>query len=327
MAAELVSIIMPAYNAGKYIADSIRSVIAQTWSNWELLVVDDGSSDDTAGIVKEFVARDARIKYFFQENGRLGKARNTGLKNASGELIAFLDSDDLWLETKLELQTKAMSENNADVVFSDCYVFDDPRTADETNKFGSFTGKFSGAEMFDLLIRQNRIPVLTVLLKRAAFDRVGPFEEGKPYHGLEDYDLWLRLAKAGFVFYGMKDTLARYRKHSSAMTAIQSNLFQPMLLIVQRHIDESDLGDREKQQRITGLYRELIAALIDEGKIAEAKQFVQELYSYNQASLVTRLQKLLINIWPGQYNFISRECLYRTEWHFQNGFSRGKSAD
>ena len=327
MAGELVSIVMPAYNAGKYIADSIRSVIAQTCPDWELLVVDDGSSDDTGGIVKEFVARDPRIKYFFQENGRLGKARNTGLKNASGELIAFLDSDDLWLEAKLARQIQAMSENDADVVFSDAYVFNDPDTTDETRRFGSFNGRFSGANMLDLLIRQNRIPVLTVLLRRAALDRVGAFEEGKPYHGLEDYDLWLRLAKAGFVFYGMTDALARYRKHSSAMTATPSNLFHPMLLIVQRHINESGLSEREKQQRITGLYRELIAALIDEGKIAEAKQFVEELYSYNQTSLVTRLQKLLINIWPGQYNFISRECLYRTEWHFQNGFSRGKSGD
>src|SRR5690349_19362823 len=158
MAGELVSIVMPAYNAGKYIADSIRSVIAQTWPDWELLVVDDGSSDDTGAIVKEFVARDPRIRYFFQENSRLGKARNTGLKNARGELIAFLDSDDLWLETKLALQTRAMNENHADVVFSDCYVFNDANTADETKRFGSFTGKFSGADMLDLLIRQNRIP-------------------------------------------------------------------------------------------------------------------------------------------------------------------------
>src|SRR5215467_11570142 len=104
MAADLVSIIMPAYNAEKYIADSIRSVLAQTYTDWELIVVVDGSTDNTASLVQQFVTRDSRIKYFFQENGRLGKARNTGIKNASGSLIAFLDSDDLWLETKLELQ-------------------------------------------------------------------------------------------------------------------------------------------------------------------------------------------------------------------------------
>src|SRR5262249_23306047 len=108
MAADVVSIIMPAYNAGKYIADSIQSVLAQTYSDWELIVVDDGSADNTASIVQQFVTRDSRINYFFQENGRLGKARNTGIKEARGALIAFLDSDDLWLETKLELQLQAM---------------------------------------------------------------------------------------------------------------------------------------------------------------------------------------------------------------------------
>jgi len=153
------------------------------------------------------------------------------------------------------------------------------------------------------------------------------FEEGKAYHGCEDYDLWLRLARAGFVFYGMSDVLARYRRHEKAMTAIHSNIFKPMLLIVRRYIDQSGLSESERQRRLTGLYRELIAALIDEGKISEAKQFVHELYSWNKHSIVTRVQKLLISIWPRQFNFISRECLYRTEWHLQNSFGRSKPAD
>jgi len=325
MAGELVSIIMPAYNAGNYIAASIQSVLAQTYPDWELIVVDDGSTDNTANVIQQFVRRDGRVKYIFQENGRLGKARNTGIMNSGGPLIAFLDSDDLWVETKLEKQTQAMVEQDVDVVFSDCYIFRDQNTADETTTFKSLVGRFAGPDILDLLIRQNRIPVLTILLKRTALQRVGWFDE--PITGCEDYDLWLRLAKANADFYGMADVLARYRRHDAAMTAVASNLWKPMLEIVRRHIHDTRLSESEKNRRITGLYRELIASLIDEGKIAEAKQFVQELYAFNQASLVTRLQKLLINIWPGQYNFISRECLYRTEWHLQNGFSRGKNAN
>src|SRR6185369_4654551 len=117
MSTKLVSIIMPAYNAGKYIADSIRSVLAQTYSNWELIVVDDGSTDDTAAIVQDFTKREGRVRYIYQENGRLGKARNTGVRNSQGDLIAFLDSDDLWIETKLELQLRALREQNADLVY------------------------------------------------------------------------------------------------------------------------------------------------------------------------------------------------------------------
>jgi len=316
---------MPAYNAEKYLADSIRSVLAQEYADWELIVVDDGSTDSTANVVQEFAKLDTRIKYIYQENGRLGKARNTGIRNTSGSLIAFLDSDDLWLETKLATQTRAMAENDADVVFSNTYVFSGQNIGDETRTFDSLVGKFSGPNILDALIQQNQIPVLTVLLKKTLFDRVGLFEEGKAYHGCEDYDLWLKLAEAGCVFYGMPDVLARYRRHDTAMTATQSNLYKPMLLIVQRHMDQSRLNESEKKRRLTGLYRELIAALIDEGKISEAKQFVHELYSWNKNSIVTRLQKLLISIWPRRYNFISRECLYRTEWHLQNSFGRGKN--
>jgi len=323
----LVSIIMPAYNAEKYIGDSIKSVLAQTYSNWELIVVDDGSTDSTAAVVQEFAARDSRIKYIFQENGRLGKARNTGIRNAAGSLIAFLDSDDLWVETKLEAQTRAIAEKKADVVFSKAWIFTDQDITGETETMLSTVGLFSGPDFFDSLVRQNQLPILTVLLKKAALDRVGLFEEEKPYHGCEDYDLWLRLAKAEFIFYGMPDVLARYRRHGTAMTAIASNSFKPMLLIVRRHIDDSSFSELEKRKLLTGLYRAVIASLIDEGKLSEAKQFVHELYSWNKNSIVTRLQKLLINICPQHYNFISRECLYRAECHLQNSFSRSKPAD
>jgi glycosyltransferase involved in cell wall biosynthesis len=324
MSDDLVSIIMPAYNAEKYIAASIESVLAQTFSDWELIVVDDGSTDSTATVVQEFATRDPRVRYIFQENGRLGKARNTGITNSTGRLIAFLDSDDLWLPTKLEVQTRAMAENNADVVYSKSYVFCDENIDDETQTLTSSVGKFSGPDFFDSLIRYPQIPVLTVLFKRSALDRVGLFEEGKAYHGCEDYDLWLRLARAGLVFYGMPDILARYRRHGTAMTAMRSNMFKLTLLIVQRYIDQSGLSELEKQRRLTGLYREVVSSLIDEGKISEAKQFVHELYLWNKNSIVTRLQKILISIWPRQFNFISRECLYRTEWHLQNSFGRGK---
>jgi teichuronic acid biosynthesis glycosyltransferase TuaG len=323
MAGDLVSIVMPAYNSGKYIADSIRSVLAQTYSDWELIVVDDGSTDDTAAVVRDFMKHESRVKYIYQENGRLGKARNTGIRNSSGDLVAFLDSDDLWMETKLERQTHALREYEADLVYCNAYVFTDDNPLDETKKLQSSIGKFSGQAFYDSLVVQNQIPVLTVLGKKAALESVGLFEEAKPYHGCEDYDLWMKLAQAGFVFYGMPAVLARYRRHASAMTAVQSNVLKPMLATIKKHIDQTSLSAPQKQKRLTGLYRELIAALIEEGKVREAKQVLDEQYSW-RSNIVTRVQKLLISVWPRQYNFISRECLYRTEWHLQNRLGRGR---
>src|SRR6478736_9323873 len=106
---ELVSIIVPTYNRAHLIGETIQSVIDQSYINWELIIVDDGSTDDTKKKVEEF--NDKRIRYFFIEHtGLIGAVRNFGMKNTRGELIAFLDSDDLWLSNKLEYQLSLLKE-------------------------------------------------------------------------------------------------------------------------------------------------------------------------------------------------------------------------
>ena len=132
----LVSVIMPAYNAEKYIDEAIDSVISQTFANWELIIVNDGSTDDTQKIVEAYVSSDTRIKLINQENKRLGAARNEGIKNANGEWVAFLDADDLWINTKLEKQLAAAAEQpDAGVIFTGGFTFydDDLKTAKPRN--------------------------------------------------------------------------------------------------------------------------------------------------------------------------------------------------
>src|SRR5258706_12531894 len=109
---DLISVIMPAYNAEKFITQSIQSVIAQTYSNWELVIVDDGSTDNTKEIVSGFQKTEPRIKYIYQPNGRQGKARNTGIEHAAGEWIAFLDAEDILIPAMLEKQFALMKKTN-----------------------------------------------------------------------------------------------------------------------------------------------------------------------------------------------------------------------
>src|SRR6266849_561888 len=142
----LVSIVMPAYNAEKRIAESIRSVLDQTYPNWELIVVDDGSTDRTADVVRGFVSSDSRIKYIFQPNGGQASARNTGVRNSGGDLTAFLDADDLWLPAKLGLQVKAMEETNADVVSSSGFVFGEEGIEVNEDALAIVPGRTEGAE-------------------------------------------------------------------------------------------------------------------------------------------------------------------------------------
>lgn len=115
----LVSIIMPSWNTAQFIAESIQSVINQTYKNWELLIVDDCSTDDTDNIVEPFLT-DARIKYFKNEkNSGAALTRNRAMREAKGEWIAFLDSDDLWMPEKLEKQIRFMNEHNYTLSFTE----------------------------------------------------------------------------------------------------------------------------------------------------------------------------------------------------------------
>ena len=121
----LVSIVMPAYNAEKFIVESIESVIAQTYNSWELLVVDNNSTDSTSDIVKSYTQKDKRVKYLQEKSPGAANARNHAIKQAKGRFIAFLDSDDLWVKDKLDKQLVLMLENNLYLSYCNYHSFGD----------------------------------------------------------------------------------------------------------------------------------------------------------------------------------------------------------
>ncbi|PCJ89757.1 MAG: hypothetical protein COA57_00970 [Flavobacteriales bacterium] len=120
----LVSIIIPAYNAEKYIAETIQSVINQTYTNWELIIVNDGSTDNTEKIAQAYVEKDQRIKYIYQENAGVSVARNKGVENSQGDYVAFLDADDIWCRQNLEKKVTILNNINIDWVYSDMLSID-----------------------------------------------------------------------------------------------------------------------------------------------------------------------------------------------------------
>jgi len=218
MQAPEVSVIMPAYNAEVFIEQSIESVIAQTYSNWELLIVDDGSTDNTKMNVEKFCAKDSRIKYYYQSNGKAGKARNLAMKHAIGKYVAFLDSDDIWFPQKVELQLKQLEEKNADLVFSDGVVFKENLT-DAVAYKNAGKGYFIGEAGVKILLEQNNIPLLTVLAKKEIIDAVNGFTENPKIPRAEDYHLWLKLLMKGYIFFGSEEELAAYRDHFASSSS------------------------------------------------------------------------------------------------------------
>ncbi|MBN1794094.1 MAG: glycosyltransferase family 2 protein [Candidatus Omnitrophica bacterium] len=178
-----VSIIIPTYNRGRFLQTAIDSVMRQSYADWELIVVDDGSTDETSGILKDY---GHRIRSIYQDNQGPACARNAGVRNATGELIAFLDTDDRWRKRKLELQRALFWENPG------CYI---THTEETWYRHGRFLNplkkhrKQSG-DIFWQAVKLCAVSMSTVLLRREVFDRIGYFDETFPV--CEDYEFWLR---------------------------------------------------------------------------------------------------------------------------------------
>lgn len=205
-----VSIIMPSYNAAKFIAASIQSVIEQTYNNWELLITDDCSKDDTVKIVEQFLEKDNRIKLFSTgKNSGPACARNKSLENATGKYIAFLDSDDIWGSNKLETQLKFMIEKNIAFSFSSYSVMkeDGTPTGNTIN-----VPKVIGYHGY---LRNTIIGCLTVIIDR---EKTGNFLMPN-IKTSEDMALWLDIMKRGYKAWGLQIPLAQYRVVSNSLTS------------------------------------------------------------------------------------------------------------
>lgn len=211
---KLVSIIMPAYNSEMFISESIESVLSQTYPHWELVVIDDGSTDRTAKIVKEYVGRDSRIRYYYQQNQKQGRARNNGISKSKGEWIAFLDHDDLWAPEKLEKQIEFINNNNVDLVFSGGYFFLSSNK-EELRAHQINPGFYQGDDALKKFLESNQIPMLSVLVKKKAILTCGGFEVHPSVQNADDYLLWLQMLVKGFLFYGLPDKLVYYRLHEN----------------------------------------------------------------------------------------------------------------
>ena len=206
----LVSIIMPSYNASRFITESIKSVIVQTYQNWELLIADDCSKDSSVEVIKKIIDKDQRIKLFsLLKNVGAAAARNVAIEHANGQYIAFLDSDDVWEPEKLERQLAFMKENKYAFTYSEYYVMEE-----DGKKTGSFI-RIPSSLSYRQYLRNTIIGCLTVVIDR---NIVGDFRMPliKSSH---DMALWLLIMKRGYKAYGIKEVLAGYRLVSTSNTA------------------------------------------------------------------------------------------------------------
>lgn len=221
--APIFSIIMPAYNVEKTVIESIESVLHQTFQDFELLVVNDSSNDNTKNIIEEYSREDPRIKLFnLDKNGGVAHARNIAIKQAKGKYLAFLDADDLWLHNKLEVQHSHL-ENGYDLIYSAYTMFR------ENGREKTIIPP--EAASFEKLLKGNFIGNLT-----GAYNckKLGKFYQLNIGH--EDYLMWLEIAKKSERSLGISFPLARYRVGSTSVSSNKIKSIRWMWSIYRRHL-------------------------------------------------------------------------------------------
>lgn len=214
----LVSIITPCYNGEKYISETIKSVMGQSYTNWEMLIIDDGSKDHSAEIVNSFARKDQRIKLIQQENKGSAAARNNGIRCAEGQYIALLDADDLWLPEFLEKQIAYMKKKNA-ICVSCAYGRINEKSEDILSPL--YPKEIITTK--DMMV-MNRIGCLSGLYDASKYGKIYLREELKSIR--DDYAYWLDIVKLEGKAYGNREVLAKYRVLGNSTTGNKKKLIK-----------------------------------------------------------------------------------------------------
>ena len=300
--ASLVSVVIPTYNCSIYIGDTVRSVLSQTYKDLEIIVVDDGSIDNTKQALELFRGK---IVYIYQENKGLAEARNTGIKASKGEYVAFLDADDLWLEDKIEKQVELFKNSSeVDIVFSDFSAFTAKKEISSSwikNYFEVFyayeltfekifakksygsPSRYSG-DICKTMFLGNLILPSTVLIKKKCFDNVGYLDTN--YRLNADYDLFLRISlrhSAGYI----DSPLIRYRLWEGNVSKTKSyrfNIFE-ITEIIQKFIKANHEAISKERycvhKRLSQLFFQNAIASIAENDLGEAREYLNQAIVHN----------------------------------------------
>lgn len=230
----LVSVIVPAYNQGHYIKEAILSVKNQAFSDWECIIIDDGSTDDTRDIVRSFESRDNRFKYNYQENQGLSNARNNGIKVANGTYFAFLDSDDAWVTTTLQVMIDFLQKHpNISLAIGGYDEIDEQGTTISMTYYPPDCGR-----CIKELLAGNISPVHSILVKKDVFEKCGVFDP--TLTSLEDWDMWLRASAAGFQFGQVRMLVAHYRVYQGSMSYNAKRMEQNFISVLEKFYNSTE---------------------------------------------------------------------------------------
>lgn len=216
----IVSVNLCVFNGENYIREALESIISQTYKDWELVIINDGSTDSTESIIKEYINRGYPIVYHWQENHGLGYSRNEAIRRSCGEYIAFIDHDDVWLPNKLEKQVPLFNDPEVVLVYSDAVYF---------NASGVERRRYHGhpyfiGNCFRKLLADYNLVMSTAIIRRSVLDQQSYWFDER-FQVAEEADLFLRLAYKGKLAM-VNEPLAKYRVHSASATWTRGELFE-----------------------------------------------------------------------------------------------------
>ncbi|HEY6122285.1 MAG TPA: glycosyltransferase family A protein, partial [Pyrinomonadaceae bacterium] len=276
----LVSIIVPTHNYESFIGETLENIQAQTYDNWECIVIDDGSTDKTSETVAEFARKDPRFRYLYQKNSGPAVARNSGLRNALGEFVQFWDADDFVEKRKIEVHIGYLRAHpEVDIVYGSARYF---RTESPEERRYAFSGENkpwmpaisgTGKELLKELVSRNILVIEAPLLRRSVVDTVGYFDTGLP--AIEDWDYFIRCAAMGkqFRYLDEEGTLALVRSHANSLSNNDRRVRKAVLLLREK------IAETIKDKELLELNRQLTTeyvAMVRHEQIKEAVEEVKE---------------------------------------------------
>ena len=289
-----VSVIVPCFNSSATLAETLESVLAQSFGSWEAIVVNDGSTDTSADVIAQYCHRDPRITSVAQGNLGPGGARNTGLAVARGEFVVFLDADDLLLPTMLERMVARIARD-ASIAVAHCgWIFSDPDARDLS---WVVRASAEGA-LFDHLAHGNLFPCHSLMLRRSLFAVTGDFDASL-WHA-DDWDLWIRVARTGARFGSVPPPLVVYRMRPTSRSRSPRTLFEVGAQVVRRahepdprvrrpapELENGCHCARARKPSIPGLVY-CLGLAVAKGTDAEALELVETVLGANRHELTPR---------------------------------------
>jgi teichuronic acid biosynthesis glycosyltransferase TuaG len=276
---------MPVFNGQNYISESIKSVLAQSFANWELLVINDGSTDLTEEIVMSFLKCESRIKYFYKVNEGQVKATNFGILKSKGDYIAFLDSDDLWKYDKLQKQINLIKQH-----YDIDFLYTKYDSIDEYGNLLCMNHSYGSVNYYNDLLKKCFIGRLTVMVKKSILIRLNLFDD--LLHSTDDWDMWIRISKNYKMFF-LDEVLASYRIHSQSMSKNSFNQLLNVSKVYSKHVYTNyDLNKKFKNEVRWIELKIYLSSYLHEKKYYKTVQVFYKMFRINFFSTVFLLFKL-----------------------------------